>query len=324
MPPPMEYRGAPLQKSSAAKPAMNESSAEKPATYGVFAWYNIGWLRSRFRRLRKHEEALASDLGEALEEKCADVSLLCECGEIGVGLGNQWVELVRRCCGPGFHVTHQSNYTSIVRQTTLEVLEGPSLKGPLCRAHGYRMCQHLRVQLKDSAAKPIDLFNVHSPSSRKRPLNATVRQQILAWICENGGSRALFGGDLNSSKPSLETGFKNRRDITYCYEEDHKHSDLVIAKGLPAATSVACDAQATSNAHRMYAVMLKCAMHPPSCAAWPVEASASAAKPAETSAGAEKAADATAEFEAAHATAEFAHDCESDDLSEPEPDLSQC
>ncbi len=68
----MDYRGALLQKSSAAKPAMSESSAAKPATYGVFAWYNIGWQRSRLSRLRKHEETLAQDLREVLEEKAAN------------------------------------------------------------------------------------------------------------------------------------------------------------------------------------------------------------------------------------------------------------
>ena len=101
----------------------------------------------------------------------------------------------------------------------MEVLEGPSLKGPLCREHEYRMCLHVNVQLKDSDAKPIDLFNLHSPSSAKRPLNATIREQILNWLLENSGSRAFFGGDLNSSKPSLESVFKICRDITYCYEK---------------------------------------------------------------------------------------------------------
>ena len=73
----MVYRGALLQKSSLAKPAMSESSAEQPATYGVFVWYNIGWQSSRFNRLRRNEETLTRGLWEALEEKTADVVLLC-------------------------------------------------------------------------------------------------------------------------------------------------------------------------------------------------------------------------------------------------------
>ena len=158
---------------------MSESSAEKPATDGVFVWYNIGWLSTRFKNLKRHEETLGMDLWEATVTKAADVILLCECGEIDDGLGEEFLEVVRRCCGPDFDVTHQSHYTSIVRRSTVEVLEGPSLKGPLCREHKYRMCQHMQVQLKDSAGKPIDLFNLHSPSSGKRPLNATVREQIL-------------------------------------------------------------------------------------------------------------------------------------------------
>ena len=103
----------------------------------------------------------------------------CECGEIGVGLPTEWLEVVRRCCGPGFVVTHQSHYTSIAKKSTVEVMEGPSLKCPLCREHEYRMCQHVAVQLIDSAAKPIDLFDIHSPTSTKRPLAATMREQIL-------------------------------------------------------------------------------------------------------------------------------------------------
>ena len=129
------------------------------------------------------------------------------------------------------------------------------------------MCQHVNVQLTDSAGKPIDLFNLHSPSSAKRPLNATVREQIQ---------------DL----PSLEAVFKICPNITYCYQKDHQHGDLVVAKGLPAAESVACEAKATSDAHQMCAVMLPCKMRPRSGAVLPVEASASAAKPAETSASA--------------------------------------
>ena len=107
---------------------MSKSSAEKPATYGVFAWYNIGWLSTRFNKLQRHAETLRTDLLEAIETKNADVILLCECGEIGVGLGEDWLNVVRRCCGPGFDATHQSHYTSIVRKSTVEVLEGPSLK----------------------------------------------------------------------------------------------------------------------------------------------------------------------------------------------------
>ena len=76
----MDYRGAVLQNSSAATPAMSECSAEKPATYGVFAWYNRGWQSSRLSQLRRHEMTLTKELWEALEEKAGDVLLLCECG----------------------------------------------------------------------------------------------------------------------------------------------------------------------------------------------------------------------------------------------------
>ena len=67
------------------------------------------------QRLNKHEDTLQRDLTEALGAKSADVVLLCECGDIGRGLGTDWVEIVTRCCGPGFLITHQSHYTCIIR-----------------------------------------------------------------------------------------------------------------------------------------------------------------------------------------------------------------
>ena len=189
-----------MSDSSAAQPVMSESSDAAPPTYAVFAWNNGGWLDSRFSKPKKHEETLYKDLRVAMGTKAADTILFCECGDIGDGLGHKWLEMVRRCCGPGFVVTHQSHYTSIVRKSTVEVLEGPSLKGPLCREHDYRMCQHLKVRLRDSAAKPIDLFNLHSPTSTKRPLTATTREQILkSFFFDISGSRSFFGG-----RPELE------------------------------------------------------------------------------------------------------------------------
>ena len=86
----------------------------------------------------------------------------------------------------------------------------------------------------------------------------------------------------------MENVFKTCPDITYCYAEGHKHGDLVVARGLPAAESVACEANATSDAHQMCAVMLPCTKRPPSGAVWPVGASASAPKAAATSASAAK------------------------------------
>ena len=60
-------------------------------------------------------------------------------------------DLVHRCCGPGFLVTHQSHYTCIVKQATVMVLAGPCLRGPLSSRHDYRMCQYLRPVLSVTA-----------------------------------------------------------------------------------------------------------------------------------------------------------------------------
>ena len=148
-------------KGSAEKPTRSGGSAAKPDEYAVFVFYNIGWQSSLFYELANHAEALHQDLWEALEMKSADVVMLSECGE-------RWLTLVPKVCGPGFCVVHQGHYTSIARVHTVEVLEGPSLKGPPSRFHADRTCQHLRVQVKDSAAEPIDLDKLERNDARLR------------------------------------------------------------------------------------------------------------------------------------------------------------
>ena len=56
-----------VSEASAAKPGA--SSAAKPLAYGVFVWYNVGWLKTRFHKLGRHEKTLREDLLEAIEEK---------------------------------------------------------------------------------------------------------------------------------------------------------------------------------------------------------------------------------------------------------------
>ena len=133
------------------------------------AFYNIGWVNDRLtgRRRLEHEDTL---LEEALHQFGADVVLLSECGEIGNGLDrNLWMAMINRIFGFGYAVEHQSHYTSIVKRATMTIIRAPSLQGPLTTLsiHSYRTCQHLQVVRNVSAAKPIDLYNVHSPSSPK-------------------------------------------------------------------------------------------------------------------------------------------------------------
>ena len=56
-----------VSEASAAKPGA--SSAAKPLAYGVFVWYNVGWLKTRFHKLGRHEKKLREDPLEAIEEK---------------------------------------------------------------------------------------------------------------------------------------------------------------------------------------------------------------------------------------------------------------
>ena len=141
----MEIHGGPAggsnsaASSSAVKPAMASSTA----VCAVVAFYNITWDSGRFQN-KRHEETLAQDLQKALNEFEADLVLLSECGEVGVGLDkSKWLPMIRRICGPGFLVCHQSHYTSIVRHATVEVTKdhrqelctipySPSLEGGRC------------------------------------------------------------------------------------------------------------------------------------------------------------------------------------------------
>ena len=176
-----------------------------------------------------------------------DVLLLWECGEVGIGLNPKlWDPMIRRICGPGFSVTHQGHYTSIVKLATMQITAEPSLQGPLTTwvGHEYRMCQHLQVALKDSVAKPIDIYNVHSPASKKHPLIATVRQDILKWFRLNVKSCALIGGDLNSSLPSLDDVLKDDPKIHYC--SDYQ---LKPARGMKTQTAFVVIADVLSLIH---------------------------------------------------------------------------
>ena len=237
---------------------MSVSSAAKPDVPCVVVFYNITWDNGRFKHQNKHERTLEADIRAALDEFNADVLLLSECGEVGIGLTvSLWMSMLRRICGPGFEITHQSHYTSIIRISTIDIKVAPSLQGPLTTLpnHAYRMCQHVQVFLKGSVGKPIDLYNCHSPSSRKHPLTATVRQNILQWFLQNMGPQAIIGGDLNSSLQSLDDAFKGEPSIHYCYEAGHLHGDLAIVKGLQ-AESMPCEVMSTSLAHKMVVVML--------------------------------------------------------------------
>ena len=108
--------------SSAAQPAVSSSrSAADPAACAVVAFYNITWDSGRCQN-KRHEETLAQDLQKALNEFEADLVLLSGCGEVGVGHDrSKWLPMIRDICGPDFLVCHQSHYTSIVRQATVEV-----------------------------------------------------------------------------------------------------------------------------------------------------------------------------------------------------------
>ena len=225
----------------------------------VLASYCIGWQTSFFhsRRSQRHEQNLTNDIRQAIGRFDADIILLSECGTINAPIAmlhrNEFEAMLHRIVGPGFDVTHHGHYTAIVRRATVQVVEAPSLKGPLSPlpAHFCRLAQHLKVQIKDSAEMPIDVWNCHLPSSRVHPLTATVRQHILQYFAINSGPRALIAGDFNSSLLLL----LRYPSFHYCCQPAHQHGDIVIARGV-SAHSVPCDVNSASDAHRMCVIAL--------------------------------------------------------------------
>ena len=226
---------------------------------GVFVWYNIGWQRSRFNNLQKHEQELSQDLNQAINDYTPSGIFLSECGEIEEGLPNvEWMALLRRILPAGYEIWTHSHYTCILKLGDVEVISPPQLSESMCTlpGHLYRKCQHVVVSFKNSAAKPIALYNVHSPTSKKHHLTAFAREQILDWFGRLPTDRTLIGGDLNMSRHSLQAHLRNYADFQYCFEAGHKHGDLVLAKGMDDAESVACDISTTSDAHRMCVVQV--------------------------------------------------------------------
>ena len=225
----------------------------------VLASYCIGWQTSQLhgRRSQRHEQNLTDDIRQAIGRFDADIILLSECGTINEGLPPEFEAMLHRIVGPEFDVTHQGHYTAIVRRATVQVVEAPSLKGPLSPlpAHFCRLAQHLKVQIKDSAEMPIDVWNCHLPSSRVHPLTATVRQHILQYFAINSGPRALIAGDLNSSLYSVDAGLGGDPSFHYCYQHANLHGDIVISRGVN-AHSVPCDVNSASDAHRMCVIAL--------------------------------------------------------------------
>ena len=278
-----------LQSLSCAAVAVLLSLSAMCAT---FIWYNIGWAKSRFHNLEKHENELKRDLHQAINDFAPSGIFLSECGEVGEGLPAAWHGVLTRILPAGFYPWVHSHYTCILNLNDVDVVSQPALVGPMCtmKGHEYRKCQRVEVALKGNAAKPIVLYNVHSPASKKHPLGPAVREQIMDWFGQRRTERALIGGDLNMSPISLHEHLDRYRDFSYCFEENHEHGDVVLAKKLPEAESLACAINRTSDTHRMCVVTVPRAAKPPpppppppppSCASQ----DKSAAKPAAEAAG---------------------------------------
>ena len=221
---------------------------------GYFVWYNIGWISTRFNNLPKHEKQLSQDLNQAIEDYDPSGIFLSECGEVAEGLPiEQWTALLERILPVGYQIWCHSHYTCILKLDDVIVIEAPSLSASMCTlpGHEFRRCQKVVVQFRNSAGKPIALYNVHSPASKKHPLGSYPREQIMNWFGELTSERTLIGGDLNMSEHSLHEHLKKYSDTHFLFEDGHKHGDVVLVKGYDGAESVACDISSTTDAHRM-------------------------------------------------------------------------
>ena len=165
------------------------------------------------KKNEKHEAALQEDLDLAFHNLDADAVFLSECGEIEYGLRQDlWMDLLSRIVPARFtSIIHQSHYTSIVDESRLKILVGPTLKGPMTNlpSHYYRMCQYLEIKRKDSADKPIQVFNVHCPSSKRRNYGPQARDDVVNWL-KNKARLGVIGGDLNFSVVNLKMQFNTQ------------------------------------------------------------------------------------------------------------------
>ena len=143
---------------------------------------------------KKHEDALKEDLDYAFRTLDADAVFLSECGEIEYGLRHDlWMKLLNRIVPARFtSIIHESHYTSIADESRIKILVGPSLRGPMTNLpnHRYRMCQYLEIMRRDSADKPIQVFNVHCPASGQRPYGTQVREDVANWLKKQSETRS--------------------------------------------------------------------------------------------------------------------------------------
>ena len=177
--------------------------------------------------------------------------LLSECGVVEEGMGDEFRDLLLEICGPEFSVTCHSHYACIIRTSTIDITKEFSLTEPLCPLpnHEFRRSQYLQITLRGATAyKPIEVYNLHSPSSTNRALRAGIREQSLRWMFVNTAERALVGGDLNTSVFSLECQLG--KAWQYYFQPNHKHGDLSCGKGI-VAESVPCFIDSTSKDHTM-------------------------------------------------------------------------
>ena len=108
------------------------------------------------------------------------------------------MSILRRVCPDRFtSIVHQSHYTSIVDESRIEITTGPELRGPMTNLHDhdYRKCQFLEIRRQDSADKPIQVFNVHCPSSNQKRFKTQVRGDVIRWL-KSKIVRGVIGGDL--------------------------------------------------------------------------------------------------------------------------------
>lgn len=119
---------------------------------------------------------------------------------------------------------------TIMQLGRFRVIEPPHLLQNLDCSQPYRNAQRLRVAVKQpgapddepAAGEDVDIINCNSPASRKHPLHAAVRKNVLRSLHDACGCRYIIGGDLNTGEIGL------RANLTAVAKDDHP--DLIFAR----------------------------------------------------------------------------------------------
>ena len=234
---------------------------------------------------------LRVDIVKAIIEHKADIIALSELGRVNTGLGRTlsiWkesnslpkenhyhlvedmlleivdTEQVRNRNPASFTVYAMGHYGLLVANDRVRVVVEPTMVGPMCTHQAFRKAQRFAfVPISSSdeyPAKPVELWNIHSPASNKHPYGPLAREQVCEFCQRHGGERVIWGGDLNQSHNALEK-FKAQNNPWRVHEPGNaKHGDIALSRGVCVDLMHCCigggEAVGMQNVHVMVGLVL--------------------------------------------------------------------